>query len=193
MMKIIPELKRYLTGGVLRNLKRLDRGFVLIAKKRLMVNLHLAGNVGLNERIKHELQPLWLASMTSQLTQSQETPSAAKPQPPLWFLCAALAYPTYWSMTFLLRGAPALINVAFFGRQLALFECSFRGVRAATFPAPLVDGFTPNLRQAERDPLLITVHLMLAVIALLLRMPMRWRPLYGFCLATAGWIGLAPW
>ena len=55
MMKIIPELKRYLTGGVLRNLKRLDRGFVLIAKKRLMVNLHPAGNVGLDERIKREL------------------------------------------------------------------------------------------------------------------------------------------
>jgi len=131
--------------------------------------------------------------MTSHLTQNQETPSAAKLQPPLWLVCVGLAYPTYWSMTCLLRGAPALINVAFFGRQLALFECSFRGVRAATFPAPLVDGFTPNLRQAERDPLLITVPLMVTVILLSLRMPVRWRPLYGFCLATAGWIGLAPW
>jgi hypothetical protein len=58
MMKTIPELKRYSTGGLLRNLKRLDHGFALTAKKRLMVNLHPAGNVGLNERIKHELQPL---------------------------------------------------------------------------------------------------------------------------------------
>ena len=197
MMKTIPEPKKYLTGGLLRKLKCLGHGFVLTARKRLMVNLRPAGNAGLNERIKPEVQPLWsslrLASMTSQLTQSQETPSVAKPQPPLWFLCAALAYPTYWSMTFLLRAIPAFIRVAFFTHQLAFFECTFRGVRAATFPTPLAGGFTPSLRQAERDPLLITVPLMLAVIALLLRMPKRWRPLYGFGLATAGWIGLSPW
>ena len=130
--------------------------------------------------------------MRTQLLQHHETHSAAKFQPPLWLVCAAIAYPTYWSMTFLLLAVPAFIRVAFFGHQLAFFECTFRGVRAATFPAPLVDGFTPSLRQAERHPLLITVSLMLAVIALLLRMSKRWRPLYGFGLATAGWIGLSP-
>jgi len=129
----------------------------------------------------------------SQLLQEQESRRATKLQPPLWLACSALAYPTYWSLTFLLRAAPALINVTFFGHQLVFFECTFRGVRAATFPAPLVDGFTPSLRQAERDPLLITVPLMVTVILLLLRMPRRWRPSYGFCLATAGWIGLSPW
>ena len=131
--------------------------------------------------------------MTSQLLQEQVTRRAAKLQPPLWLVCAALAYPTYWSMTFLLRAIPAFIRVAFFTHQLAFFECTFRGLRAATFPAPLAGGFTPSLRQAERDPLLITVPLMLAVIALLLGMPKQWRPLYGFGLATAGWIGLSPW
>jgi Glycoside Hydrolase Family 113 len=132
-------------------------------------------------------------SMTSQLLQEQETRSATELQPPLWLVCAALAYPTYWSMTFLLRALPAFIRVAFFTHQLAFFECTFRGVRAATFPTPLAGGFTPSLRQAERDPLLITVPLMLVVIALLLRMPKPWRPLYGFGLATAGWIGASPW
>ena len=83
--------------------------------------------------------------------------------------------------------------MAFFGHQLAFFECTFRGARAATFAAPLVDGFTPSLRQAERDPLLITLPLMATAILLLLRMPRQRRPLYGFCLATAGWIGLSPW
>jgi len=131
--------------------------------------------------------------MMSQLLQHQGTHSATKLQPPLWLACATLAYPAYWSMTFLWRAIPAFIRVAFFGHQLAFFECTFRGVRAATFPAPLVDGFTPSLRQAERDPLLITVPLMVTVILLLLRMPRRWRPSYGFCLATTGWIGLSPW
>ena len=79
-------------------------------------------------------------------------------------------------MTFLLRAVPALIKVIFFG-QAAFFECTFRGVGAATFPVSLIDGFTPSLRQAERDPLLITVPLMATVILLLLRMPRRWRPL----------------
>jgi len=96
-------------------------------------------------------------------------------------------------LTFLLRAVPALIKVAFFGHQLAFFECTFRGARAATFPVSLIDGFTPSLRQAERDPLLITVPLMATAILLLLRMPQRQRPLYGFGLATAGWIGLSPW
>jgi Glycoside Hydrolase Family 113 len=132
-------------------------------------------------------------SMTSQLLQEQETRSATELQPPLWLVCAALAYPTYWSMTFLLRALPAFIRVAFFTHQLAFFECTFRDVRAATFPTPLAGGFTPSLRQAERYPLLITVPLMLVVIALLLRMPKPWRPLYGFGLATAGWIGASPW
>ncbi len=131
--------------------------------------------------------------MRSQLLQNQETHSAEKLQPSWWLVCVALAYPAYWSMTFLLRAVPALIKVIFFGHQLAFLEYYFRGARAATFPAPLVDGFTPNLRQAERDPLLITVPLMVTVILLLLRMPVRWRPLYGFCLATAGWIGLSAW
>jgi hypothetical protein len=131
--------------------------------------------------------------MMSQLLHEQETPSAAKLHPPFWLVCVGLAYPTYWSMTFLLRAVPALIKVAFFGHQLAFFECTFRGARAATFPAPLADGFTPSLRQAERDPVLITLPLLVAVIALLLRMPRRWRPIYGFVLATAGWIGLSSW
>ena len=130
--------------------------------------------------------------MTSQLPLNQETHAAAKPQPPLWLACTALMYPTYWSMTFLLRAVPALIKVPFFGHQPAFFECTFRGVRAATFPVSLIDGFTPSLRQAERDPLLITVPLMAIVILLLFRMPQRRRPLYGFGLTTAGWIGLSP-
>src|SRR5262249_9036608 len=131
--------------------------------------------------------------MKSQQQPEQETPERTRLQPPLWLACAALAYPVYWSMTLLLRAVPALIRVAFFGHQLAFFEGTFRGARAGAFPAPSASGFTPSLRGTEREPLLITLPLLVALILLLSRMPRQWRPWCGFCLATAGWIGSSGW
>ncbi len=130
--------------------------------------------------------------MSFQQLQQRETREGKKLQPPLWLACVALAYPVYWSMTFLQRAVPALASIAFFGRQLAFFECTFRGARAAAF-ASSASGFTPSLRGAEREPLLITLSLMAALIVLLSRMPRQRRPWYGFCLATGGWIGASPW
>jgi glycosyl hydrolase family 113 len=127
--------------------------------------------------------------MKPQQQSEQETPERTKLQPPLWLACAALAYPVYWSMTLLLRAVPGLIRVAFFGHQLAFFECTFRGARAAAFPTPSANGFVPSLRGTERDPLLTALLLLVALILLFSRMPRRWRPWCGFCLATTGWIG----
>jgi len=56
MIRIIPEPKRYSTGSLLLNLKRLTHGFVPVAKKRLKANLRPAGNVGLNERSKRDVR-----------------------------------------------------------------------------------------------------------------------------------------
>jgi hypothetical protein len=125
----------------------------------------------------------------TQLEPDRLTPS----RPPFWLLCAALLYPLYWAATFVLRAAPAFIQLAWFGHRLVSYESNVRGASAASIPTPITDNFLPNLRQIERDPLQVTVPLVLVLIGVLSLVPRRWRGISGLSVGILGVVGASSW